>query len=78
MSDSAYIDTKGDSTDSDFIASGTSLMRVLNVAEKNDAARTIAELLSRGSYRRVRCLSLTPTCCHAIEFVGIFIFMYHF
>ncbi|CAG0898215.1 unnamed protein product, partial [Darwinula stevensoni] len=49
--------TKGDSTDSDIIASGRSLMRVLNVAEKNDAARTIAELLSQGSYRRREGLS---------------------
>lgn len=29
------------------------MVRILNVAEKNDAAKSLAEIMSRGSYRRV-------------------------
>lgn len=33
-------------------------MRVLNVAEKNDAAKNLSEIMSRGSYRRRDGLSV--------------------
>lgn len=31
------------------------MIKVLNVAEKNDAAKSIAALLSKGSSRMVKC-----------------------
>ena len=34
-------------------------VRVLNVAEKNDAAKSLADLMSRGRFRRV---SITTDC----------------
>ncbi len=33
------------------------MVRVLNVAEKNDAAKTLSEIMSNGRYRRVCCIS---------------------
>lgn len=45
-------------------------MKFLNVAEKNDAAKTISSLLSRGSAQRVRnCYSL---CIQYIVFINGF------
>ena len=36
-----------------FCSKPVSMVRVLNVAEKNDAAKSLAELMSRGRYRKV-------------------------
>lgn len=35
---------------------GKSMVRILNVAEKNDAAKSIANVLSRGSSRKVHLI----------------------
>ena len=39
-----------------FCSSAFNMVKVLNVAEKNDAAKSIAEVMSRGRYQRVRIM----------------------
>ena len=36
-----------------FCSKALDMVKVLNVAEKNDAAKSIAEVMSRGRYQRV-------------------------
>lgn len=38
------------------------MVRILNVAEKNDAAKSIADVMSRGHYRKVICF----VCCNIL------------
>ena len=37
-----------------FCSNASKMVKVLNVAEKNDAAKSIADVMSRGRYQRVR------------------------
>lgn len=37
-----------------FRSNVSEMVRVLNVAEKNDAAKSLADVMSRGGYRKVR------------------------
>ena len=45
------------------------MTRVLNVAEKNDAAKCLADIMSAGSYTRVRITLPYIRACHVIPYV---------
>lgn len=49
------------------------IMNVLNVAEKNDAAKNIAAYLSRGAYKRVIKKSFLSLIIFFIKFIKDFI-----
>lgn len=49
------------------------IMNVLNVAEKNDAAKNIAAYLSRGTYKRVIKKSFLSLIIFFIKFIKDFI-----
>ena len=52
-----------------FCSSALKMVKVLNVAEKNDAAKSIAEVMSRGRYQRVFIMKgvLTYQSCLSIH-----------
>ena len=50
------------------------MYKVLNVAEKNDAAKNIAGVMSNGSNGKVSCLSLKKVLIQSSQWIFLFFY----